>query len=114
MPTPLPLDEDEAPKKEMAKGNEQLMNFVTFRLMLTPLLIQICFWAGTFFCLIAAIILMVQAIRHDSFSLFMFGVFFLIFGPLWLRIIAESNILFFKLYDEVKEMNRKQQEPPSA
>jgi len=108
-----------------------IWDFITFRLMITPLLIQFVFWIGTLACfgfgtrLIVAsfdsgasdrkkddkesdrIELNSEKVKKSDFSAMMLaeGVLIVIVGPLLLRIACELDIILFKMNDELKEAN---------
>jgi len=100
-----------------------LRGFLTFQVMITPILIQIFFWLGlaitNFFGLSLIIASFVavspdefvktmynnhyQPQHHFSIFLFMLGVAILIIGPLVIRLICEQAIIFFRIYTELQK-----------
>ena len=78
-----------------------MRNFLAFRTMLTPLLIQTAFWAGLVICLAAGIYTLVQ--QHNIVR----GLEVLIIGPVMVRILCESFILFFRMHETLVDINNK-------
>lgn len=75
-----------------------MKDFILFRKMLTPLLIQVMFWIG--------LVLLVFTGFVDMFSEagFFRGLQIIIFGPILLRISCEILILFFRMNDTLTEI----------
>lgn len=71
--------------------------FLTFRKMITPTIIQIVFWIGVAYCVI-------YGIRLIFDGLFIFGLIYLIVGPFVVRIYCELIILLFRIYDTLNEI----------
>jgi len=121
------------PRRPHSSSNP-IGDFITFRLMITPFLIQIVFWIGTLLSLGVGGRLMVASFEAGSssskdsdrdldrigsggdkakkttssnFSALMFaqGALIALLGPLILRIACELDIILFKMHDELKEMN---------
>ncbi len=69
--------------------------FLSFRKMITPLMIQVIFWLGVVVIVIAAIMAMVG-------GFVLFGLMYLLVGPLFWRIYCELLILLFRMYDELQ------------
>src|SRR5262249_16111353 len=146
LPPPPPPQEvfnidhqDEPIRRHARRSNGSLSDLVTFRLMITPILIQIVFWVGTALCLFMGIRLATGSVptieefstsrtaREDDsemrtggskvkqpelssrtkFSIvpLLSGIAVMIFGPLLLRVYCELAIVFFKIHDELKELN---------
>lgn len=72
-------------------------DFLTFRRMLTPILVQILFWLAVLAC----IILGVANILHQ---LILQGVATIIFGPLIIRIICEYVVVLFRINNTLTEI----------
>jgi hypothetical protein len=99
-----------------------MMEFLTFRRMITPLFIQVIFWIGTAGCVISGLIAIVSGFGSSSApqpqqtpfgpmtvppssgggaGTVMFGLAVLIFGPLIWRIYCELLIVIFKIHSEL-------------
>ncbi len=136
MPPPPPayeVGEDDPPlvRRPHRVGSNPVVDFLTFRLMLTPLLIQLFFWIGTAGCVGMGLYQMVgstssrpaltadddetparpsnpkakAAETRTTFNAFQFfgGLATLVFGPLFLRLVCEEAIILFKIHEELRE-----------
>ncbi|MGD1278226.1 MAG: DUF4282 domain-containing protein [Tepidisphaeraceae bacterium] len=76
--------------------SDDVGEFLAFRKMITPLIIQIIFWIGVVGCVI-------EAINFFTYggSAVIFGLFVLIVGPLVVRIYCELLIVIFRIYSEL-------------
>lgn len=84
-----------------------MKNFLTFRTMLAPILIQIIFWITLGILLIVAIL----DIVHNAPLRILFQV--IIVGPIIARVICETLILFFRMNNnltEIKQLLKQQKE----
>lgn len=72
-----------------------MKDFLTFRKMLAPLLVQLLFWAAMIIFVVIAII---DIIQHISWRVV---AEIIILGPLATRIICEVLILFFRMNDNL-------------
>lgn len=70
--------------------------FLTFRKMITPMVIQVIFWLGVGFSVLAAFATMFQG----SYFVLV-GLFWLVAGPLMVRIYCELLMLLFRIYEEL-------------
>lgn len=136
-PPPLPpfdISEDDTPPRRWQRppgsSGNWLVDFLRFRVMLTPFLIEIFFWVGIVISLVIGFRLIVtsfnsttveytysdlrpdstgpmlkKSTRESSFSIvqFTYGVLVLVFGPLFIRLICEEAIIFFKIHSELKQ-----------
>jgi hypothetical protein len=106
-----PEDDNRRPMRRVAVSGSPLWDFLTFRLMITPIIIQIQFWGGVILCVGQALMLIRLSLDlpngRDTWGVAL-GVAMLIFGPLVLRILCELDIILFKIHDELKETNDRQ------
>ncbi len=86
-----------------------MWDFLTFRRMLTPILIQILFWIAVAVSIYVGII---DILSHQNGSLIK-GLQLIIFGPIFARISCEILILFFRINETLTEIKHNQ-EPQSA
>jgi len=70
---------------------------LTFERMISPVLLQIVFWAGVCGTFYGTFVL--YSLGNDVWPLP------LIFGPLLIRVLVESWILAFRTYDRLVEMS---------
>jgi hypothetical protein len=77
-------------------------DFLSFRRMITPIIIQIIFWIGVIGVVIGGIVVIATA--HDEAGQIVYGIFLMILGPLWVRIWCELLILFFRMNETLTEI----------
>ncbi len=83
-----------------------MKDFLAFRTMVTPIIIQVIFWIGVIVCVIAGIILIgVGAQRFDGSAHILKGLLVLVAGPLVVRIYCEILIIFFRINETLTEIN---------
>lgn len=75
-----------------------MKDFITFRKMISPILIQVLFWIAVFFFIVTAIIDILKG--ADFRIIFMV----LILGPLVTRIICEFLIICFRIHDDLEQI----------
>ena len=71
--------------------------FLSFRKMITPMVIQILFWIGVAASVIGGIVIMSQ-----GGVLIVAGFLYLLIGPIVVRIYCELLMIIFCMYDELK------------
>lgn len=82
-----------------------MKNFLAFRTMVTPVIIQVIFWVGVGFCIIAGIIFIgIGAHQFDGGPNILKGVLVLVLGPLAVRIYCEILIIFFRINETLTEI----------
>jgi hypothetical protein len=74
-----------------------LSDFIFFRRMLTPWLLQCFFWVSFFSCIVAGILLLIQG----QISM---GLITLLGAPFMLRITCEFMILFFRMNETLTDL----------
>jgi hypothetical protein len=85
-------------------GPSPFVEFLTFRRMVTPIVIQIIFWIGVGICVLSGIGLMILAFRFGGIVDFLMALGTLILGPLMVRIYCELLILLFRIHDTLQEI----------
>ena len=78
-----------------------MKKLITFRLQLTPLLLQLVFWLGSLACIAFGLIDIISNHRY------LMGVQFIILGPLALRIITECLLVPFQIVDRLDSIIQK-------
>lgn len=71
--------------------------FLNFRKMITPVVIQVVFWLG----LAGNLIVSIMTMTRGGLNI-LFGLLMLLFGSLMVRVYCELIILFFRIYDSVR------------
>lgn len=72
--------------------------FLSFRKMITPVIIQIVFWIGVVGCVIGGFVSLVQG----QFE----GIFMMLIGPVVVRIYCELIIIAFRLLDTMQKIEK--------
>ncbi len=80
-----------------------IMDFLLFRRMLTPILIQILFWVGLILCIVTSIY---NFVHHSP----LLGLQALILGPILVRVFCEFLILFFRINETLTDLKNAVQE----
>ena len=80
-------------------------DFLTFRRMITPIIIQIVFWIGIIGILVLGIVAIVDGVSGESDGgEVIIGVLFLIIGPLIWRVFCEILILTFRIIETLADL----------
>jgi hypothetical protein len=84
------------------KDKNDFKDFLKFKRMITPIIIQILFWVGVALCVFSGLFAMVQG----ELGSFLGGIVVLIVGPIVVRIYCEILILFFRMNETLTEISR--------
>lgn len=85
-------------------------DFLSFRKMLTPIIIQVLFWIGVLATVISGLVMMTQGGSNIAM-----GVLSIVLGPIIVRIYCELLIVIFRINDtltEIKNSKSSQSPPP--
>ena len=76
-------------------------DFLKFRKMLTPIIIQVLFWIGVAVCVIGGIIGIVSGAStpYGGGSIVFMGVLLLLIGPILVRVFCEVLLVLFSIHD---------------
>lgn len=95
---------------------DQWRDWLSFRRMLTPILIKILFWINIAICVFAGLGNIIMS--FDSYrggEQFFMGLMILILGPLFIRVACELLIVIFKMNESLSEISSKlDQEGPDG
>jgi hypothetical protein len=82
-----------------------MQEYLGFRKMITPTIIQILFWIGVAFAVISALGMVVYGLTGDGQGVFvLFGLIYLVLGPVFVRIWCELLILLFRMNETLGEI----------
>ena len=82
------------------KGDD-LRDILTFRRMITPLLIQALFWVASVIVIIAGIVLLIMG---PGFLGRVIGVFTILLGPLAVRVYLEIFMVVFRINETLTDI----------
>ena len=95
-----------------APGSGKIAEFFTFRRFITPVIIQIIFWLGVLICIGGGIAIMSAGGGGDYYYggggvewNVLAGLLVILIGPILVRIWCELQILLFRIFDELKQIN---------
>jgi hypothetical protein len=74
-------------------------DFLTFKRMITPIIIQVLFWVGVAVCVVGGLLQLGQQPIA--------GVLLLLLGPVMVRVYCEILIVFFKILESLYDLNKK-------
>lgn len=83
-----------------------MQEFLSFKKMITPIIIQVLFWLGVLVAVIAALATMFT-------QSFFAGLLMLILGPILVRVYCELLIVIFKIHDCLEGIREAQAPRPS-
>lgn len=72
--------------------------YLTFRKMITPVLIQVIFWIAVVAIVIAGLVALGDNVGG--------GVLIIVLGPIAARVYAEFVLVIFRIHDDVSEIRR--------
>ncbi len=85
----------------------EFSDFLSFRKMVIPIIIQILFWLGVLIAVIFGIVYIVYGVVRSDVTALLYGLLVLILGPLVVRIYCEILILFFRINETLTEISDK-------
>lgn len=88
-------------------------DFLSFRTMITPVIIQIIFWVGVALCIIFGLAAILVGSRYGNGGP-VWGILVLIFGPVLVRIYCEILIIFFRINETLTEIKHTLEERRAA
>ena len=85
-----------------------MWDFLTFRRMLTPVLIQILFWLSLAACIVGGVGAIVIGLANLDRrpELVGFGLLALVVGPFAVRVYCECLIVIFRINDTLTDIRR--------
>jgi len=88
-------------------------DFLAFRTMVTPVIIQIIFWIGVALCIIFGFATIFIGSQYGGASPVM-GFLIIILGPVVVRIYCEILIIFFRINETLTEIKHNLEERRAA
>ena len=88
-------------------GPSPLGEFLAFRRMLTPVLIQVLFWIGIAGCVLTALGQLFMGFQTRSLIMGIFmALVTIVVGPIVVRVYCELMILLFRIHDTLQEIKQ--------
>lgn len=81
-------------------------DFLSFRKMITPVIIQIIFWMGVVASIIIGVVMIAKAGTPGALAEggIGAGILLIVLGPIACRVYCELLIIFFAMHDRLREM----------
>jgi hypothetical protein len=76
-------------------------DFLAFRRMVTPLIIQILFWVGILACIIFGLLILVKS--RGGIVAIIDGAVLVLLGPIVVRVICEMIITLFRIEENTRQ-----------
>lgn len=93
-------------------GQPSSMNeYLTFRRMITPAIIQVIFWIGVAVSVLAGLFAIITALSYGAPLGALIGLLYMIVGPLVIRIYCELLILFFRMNESLTDIKNSLRKP---
>jgi len=86
-------------------------DFLAFRKMITPTVIQVLFWIGVVLSVIVALVMLVSGIVKAEVGAALLGLLYLFLGPLMVRIYCELIIVLFRILDMLVDIKKNTERP---
>ena len=75
-------------------------DYLTFKKMITPILIQVLFWVGVVGCILSGLFAMFS-------GQFLYGLLIILVGPIFVRLYCELIIVIFSINDSLTQIKNK-------
>lgn len=102
------VSQPEQPRAKQSKGASEngFVGFLTFKRMITPVLIQFFFWVGLIICIILGVYFVVVSDDRTAESLIKraIGILLIFAGPIILRVYCELMILLFSIHSTLRDI----------
>lgn len=110
------IDNDDQPPpafRTHTRRSSALVDYLLFRRMLAPVLIQVMFWAGLVGIVIWGLVQLIGALAFikdapsAAILLALTAIGQILLGPIFLRVSCECILVGFRIYETLKEMKDK-------
>lgn len=96
-------DDAPAPRRSV-RGGSTMMDYVTFRRMITPIAIMAVFYIALVLAVLGSLGLMVFALLRGEFGGVFAGLLGLVIGPFVLRVYAELILVIFRINETLTDI----------
>ena len=82
------------------------MDFLLFRRMITPVVVQLVFWVGTAGCVVMGALFINSSLQAGESGFFgvVYGCLLLVGGPIGVRVACELLIVLFRIYEALNKI----------
>ena len=80
-------------------------NFLRFKKMITPIIIQVAFWVAVVFCVLVGSTVLMKGMDRGRTEEIISGVSLILLGPLAARVYCEILIVIFSIHDTLTNIN---------
>ena len=84
-----------------------MKDFLTFKKMIAPVVIQSAFWLGVLGCVISGLLIIFAPSNTADLNQRIGGVFLILIGPIGVRVWCELLIVIFKIHESLLEIKNK-------
>ena len=86
--------------------SEKVVDFINFKKMITPMIIQVLFWVGAVLSILGGLVTMATSFGRygGGGAQFLGGLLVIVLGPVVVRIYCELLILFFRMNETLNEI----------
>ena len=86
-------------------------DFLTFRKMITPMVIQVLFWIGVVLSVVVALVMIIGGAVKGEVGTALGGLLYLFLGPIMVRIYCELIIVLFRILDMLVDIKKNTERP---
>jgi hypothetical protein len=98
--------------RRLAERKEPIMNdFLAFRKMITPTVIQVLFWIGAVLSVIMALFMLIGGAVKGEVGTAIAGLLCIVLGPIMVRIYCELIIVTFRILDMLVDIKKNTERP---
>ena len=93
-----------------------MQEFLSFRRMITPVIIQILFWVGVVLCVLGGLISIIQgaSAHYGGGGAVLGGLLTMLLGPVLVRVYCEILIIFFRINETLSDIRNNTSKAQSA
>lgn len=82
--------------------------FLSFRRMITPIIIQILFWIGVVVSVIVGLVMIIRgAVTQGGAVLVISGLLWMFLGPVMTRVYCEMIVILFRIEENTRSLRAK-------
>ena len=100
---------DGEPGVQKERSGNWLLDFLLFRRMITPVVVQAIFWLGVIASIAVGGLFVISSLQAGQSATFgvLYGCLILVGGPIALRIVCELLMVLFRIHEALNEIRDK-------